>query len=116
MNELNRRKNWIYFSKTFNPVISTTDNRPGPLEKADRTPKVFVLKFSFGKSEMLIWNMTIVYKIAVRKYSHNAILVQSFRIFIFARTLNFDKFESADFKHDNNFVKSQSKNTQIRYI
>ena len=67
------------------------------------------------------------FKILAQKYLHEAFLVKNtqvkhvlspkVRYFLFFRQiLQLDKFEGADFKYDNSFLKLLLKNTQIRHF
>ena len=40
-----------------------------------------------------------------RRYPNKAFLVQNLGIFVFCKILQLDRFEGADFKYDNSFLK-----------
>ena len=67
-------------------------------------------------SRVLISNMTIAFLNFSLKVLKKALFDPSLRIFIFAQTLHFHKFEGADFKYDNNFSNLQPKITEIRHF
>ena len=55
---------------------------------------------------MLISNLLKVFlKIIAQKYPNKAFLVPNLGIFPFRKILQLDKFEAADFKHDNSIFK-----------
>ena len=47
----------------------------------------------------------IFFRILVLKYPNKAILFPNLGIFVFSQNLELDKFEGADFKYDNSFLK-----------
>ena len=73
-------------------------------------------------SRVLISYMIIILlQNLVYNYSNKLFLVPNLKILIFARNisqiaLHFDKFEEADFKYDNNTLKLQYENTQLRHF
>ena len=57
-----------------------------------------------------------VFKIAAEKYSNKPFTSKIEAILFFHETLQLDRFEGADFKYDNIFVKFYPKNTKIRLL
>ena len=54
---------------------------------------------------MLASNMTIIYKILAQKYAYKAYRSQIKVILFFGEISQLDKYEDADFKSDNTFLK-----------
>ena len=66
---------------------------------------------------LVISNITIVFfNVFAQRYPNMAHFDQILRAFIFPRILQIYKFEGADFKYGNSFLKFQPKNTKIKHF